>query len=112
MAYQKDVDFVREHVPELDRIDQLEEECLELIIACKKRKRAMKGTNPTPVTAEEAMQGIKEESQDVLNALCALGMLAFENPEEGTTERMKYKMARWVHRVKMKWKELEKSEKA
>ena len=100
MSYQNDVNFVREHVSELDRIDQLEEECLELIIACKKRKRATKGTNPTPVTAQEALQEIKEESQDVLNVLCALGMFVFENPEEGTTERMKYKMARWVDRVK------------
>ena len=100
MAYQNDVNFVREHVPELDRIDQLEEECLELIIACKKRKRAMNGTNPTPVTAEEAWKEIKEESQDVLNALCALGMFVFENPEEGPTERMKEKMARWVDRKK------------
>ena len=100
MAYQNDVNFVRENVPELDRIDQLMEECSELLVACSKRKRALQGTNPTPVTAEEAMQGIKEESQDVLNALCALGMFVFENPEEGTTERMKMKMARWADRKK------------
>ena len=100
MAYQNDVDFVREHVPELDRIDQLMEECSELLVACSKRKRALQWTNPTPVTAEEALQEIKEESQDVLNALCALGMLAFENPEEGTTERMRVKMARWADRKK------------
>ena len=100
MGYQENADWVTKNVSEIDRIDQLEEECLELIIACKKRKRAMKGTNPTPVTAEETLQEIKEESQDVLNVLCTLGMLVFENPEEGTTERMKWKMGRWVDRVK------------
>ena len=100
MAYKNDVDFVREHVPELDRIEQLMEECSELLVACSKRKRALGRTNPTPVTAEEALQEIKEESQDVLNALCALGLFVFENPEEGTTERMKMKMARWADRKK------------
>lgn len=100
MAYQNDVNFVREHVSELDRIDQLMEECSELLVACSKRKRALQKTNPTPVTAEEALQEIKEESQDVLNVLCTLGMFVFENPEEGTTERMKRKMDRWVDRVK------------
>ena len=48
----------------------------------------------------------------MINAFCALGLVSFEKPESSTTERMKYKMTRWVHRVKMKWKELEKSEKA
>ena len=100
MGYQENADWVRENVSEIDRIDQLMEECSELLVACSKRKRALKGTNPTPVTAEKAWEEIKEESQDVLNVLCTLGMFVFENPEEGTTERMKRKMDRWVDRVK------------
>lgn len=102
MAYQNDVNFIREQVPELDVIDQLLEEIAELQIVCCKRKRALKKRNPTPMTAEEAWVGIKEESQDVLNVLCALGMFGFEDPEQNATERMKFKMRRWVDRVKMK----------
>lgn len=102
MAYQNDVNFIREQVPELDVIDQMLEEIAELQIACCKRKRALKKRNPTPMTAEEALVGIKEESQDVLNVLCALGIFGFENPEQNATERMKFKMRRWVDRVKMK----------
>ena len=102
MAYRNDVNFVREQVPELDVIDQLLEEIAELQIACCKRKRSLKGTNPTPWTADEAQQSIKEESQDVLNVLCAMGMFGFDDPEQNSTERMKRKMARWVNRVKLK----------
>lgn len=102
MGYQENADWVRENVSEIDRIDQLMEECSELLVACSKRKRALKGTNPTPVTAEEALQEIKEESQDVLNVLCAMGLLAFERPEEGSTTRMKEKMARWKARKEAK----------
>lgn len=102
MGYQENADWVRENVSEIDRIDQLEEECLELIIACKKRKRALKGTNPTPVTAEEALREIREESQDVLNVMCTMGLFRFLNPEEGTTDRMKEKMARWKARKEAK----------
>ena len=102
MGYQENVDWVRENVSEIDRIDQLEEECLELIIACKKRKRALKGTNPTPVTAEEAWREIKEESPDVLKVMCTLDLFQFLNPEEGSTNRMKEKMARWKARKEAK----------
>ena len=101
MAYQNDVNFIRENVPELDRIDQLMEECSELLVECSKRKRALQGTNPTTVTAEKAWEGIKEESQDVLNVMCTLGLFQFLNPEEGSTNRMKEKMARWADRVKL-----------
>ena len=100
MAYQNNVNFIREHVSEEDRIDQLMEELSELMVACSKRKRAVRGSNPTPVSAQDALLHIKEESQDVLNVLCAMGMFGFEDPEENATEHMKWKMRRWVERVK------------
>ena len=97
MAYQNDADYIRENVSELDRLDQLMEECSELLVACSKRKRALKGTNPTPVTAEEALQEIKHESQDVLNVMQALGLV--DMGTAGATDRMQWKMKRWVGRI-------------
>lgn len=102
MGYQDNADWVRENVSELDRLDQLMEECSELLVACSKRKRALQGTNPTPVTAEKAWEAVKEESQDVLNIMRVLGLFQFLNPEEGATKRMKGKMERWVGRVKVR----------
>ena len=102
MGYQENVDWVRENVSEIDRIDQMMEECSELLVACSKRKRALQGTNPTPVTAEKAWEEIKEESQDVLNVMCTMGLFQFLNPEEGPTNRMKEKMARWKARKEAK----------
>ena len=99
MAYQNDADYIRENVSELDRLDQLMEECSELLVACSKRKRALQGTNPTPVTVEQAWREIKQESQDVLNVMCTLGLFTFADPEGGTTKRMKGKMERWRLRV-------------
>ena len=102
MGYQENADWVTKNVSEIDRIDQLMEECSELLVACSKRKRALQGTNPTLVTAEKAWEEIKEESQDVLNVMCTLGLFQFLNPEEGSTNRMKEKMARWKARKEAK----------
>ena len=103
MGYQENADWVTKNVSEIDRIDQLMEECSELLVACSKRKRALQGTNPTPVTAEEALQEIKEESQDVLNVMHVLGLV--DMVPECTTTRMQMKMARWKARKEVKkWK--------
>lgn len=99
-AYQVNADWVRENVSEIDRIDQLMEECSELLVACSKRKRALQGTNPTPVTAEKAWEEIKEESQDVLNVMHVLGLV--DMVPEYTTTRMQMKMARWKARKEAK----------
>lgn len=49
-----------------DFLDQLVEECGELIQAAQKLKRARNRRNVTPVTEEEAMTKLVEEIADVL----------------------------------------------
>lgn len=81
-------------LPVRDRIDVLDEECAELIQAVRKYVRAAgMSNNPTPVKLEDAFRGVQEEVNDVLTAMCALGL---------TPDLFMFgdsKMIRWANRI-------------
>ena len=78
---------------------QLAEEAAELAQAALKYRRAVTGENPTPVSAEEAMEHLREEIADVETCL----MVASDNIFEGWAEYVNLlaeKCERWVKRFK------------
>lgn len=81
-----------------DYLDQLIEECSELIHAVSKLKRARGKRNKTPITEEEAAAGLVEEMADV--RLC---MEMVEQSEElncmAIDRTMRSKYVRWKERM-------------
>lgn len=92
----KAMERVRERlgIPEL--LCQLAEECQELGHAALKLRRAMTGTNPTPVTQAEAWKNLTEEVADVL---LTLKVLEVPTDDAAVRETQGYKMARFIHRL-------------
>ena len=85
---------------------QLAEEAAELSQAALKLRRALTGTNPTPVTAEKALEGLCEEMADVDIALNAF-LYGFGNREYlkfNDNYRFIYreKLNRWEERLENK----------
>lgn len=80
--------------PEL--LCQLAEECTELGKAALKLRRTMTGTNPTPLTEEEAWRNFTEEVSDVMGCLKALKI---PTDDEMVREIQEYKFKRWVRRL-------------
>lgn len=78
---------------EVDILCQLAEEASELSQACLKKIRVIKGTNPTPTTAEEAQNNFIEEIADVFNCINQLDDAYID-------ENIVYeKEKRWVSRL-------------
>lgn len=67
------IEVIREALPRDVLLCQLAEEAAELSQAALKLCRAITGTNPTPVTVQEAYEGLLEEIGDVDNCLVVLG---------------------------------------
>lgn len=77
---------------------QLSEECAELIQACLKYKRTIKGL--TPKTEEEAFENMTEEISDVLlNIEQVLYLFSDTNIENKIKEIQLYKTDRWYRRT-------------
>lgn len=75
-------------------LEQLAEECCELGHAALKMARIMRGENPTPVKAAEAMSMLTEEVADIRVCLNALRDMI---PETAKLEASK--MQRWKDRI-------------
>lgn len=67
------VEVIREKLPQEEVLRQLAEEAAEVAQAALKMCRAITGINPTPVTVQEAYEGLLEEIGDINNCLVALG---------------------------------------
>lgn len=63
-----DLNYIQAHVPQGEILAQLAEEAAELAQAALKLRRALDGTNPTPVSAVDAWARLIEEHADV--SLC------------------------------------------
>ena len=92
---------IRDELGEAELLAGLAEEAAELIHAALKLRRALDGTNPTPVTPEQAREALSEEVADVLLYLVVLDQIAdvsyyFEAPIRQTAE----KLQRWLDRLK------------
>ena len=85
----------KEYCPEKEILAQLAEEAAELAQAALKLRRVIDGTNPTPVSEEEAKAAIIEELSDV--ALCC--KLLNIRPSRYTMQK---KLNRWRKRLEVR----------
>lgn len=82
---------------------QLAEEASELAQAALKLCRVLDGSNPTPKTMEEALDGLHEELSDVALVLETLELTPCGAEHE---QRMEEKLQRWVTRIQARKKSL------
>ena len=89
---------IRELLEGTELLAQLAEETAELGKAALKLRRAIDGTNPTPISVEEAFGNFEEEIVDVLLCLDVLGY----DLQELSKYRgiMDGKRERWVNRLR------------
>ena len=73
-------------------IDQLIEECSELIHALSKLSRKLRGENPTPLDIESIKKNVIEEFSDVI--LCAKVLCIY--PDDAIMDK---KLKRWIERL-------------
>lgn len=93
-------DTIRSKVPREELLAGLAEEAAELAQAALKYRRALDGTNPTPMTAKEAEEALHEEIADVSLYLAVLGLLVDATfPSKLIAKRMVEKMIRWAKRL-------------
>lgn len=93
-AVMQDCEIVRQKLGKAEILAQLAEECAELGKAALKLRRVLDGTNPTPVTAEEANANLREEIADVLGCVGLIGFI-----ETDANAQLERKFRRWVRRL-------------
>lgn len=100
----REIDFIREHIPTDELLCQLAEELDEMGHAALKYRRALTGDNPTPITKEQARENLLEEIADVSLCLKALGMDHIDRELCLQITRVSNEKARrWVGRIKEKY---------
>lgn len=92
------INIVLKHLDQPELLTQLAEEAAELAQAALKLRRAVTGTNPTPLSPIEAHKALLEEVGDVMNGLEALGLLNSFELGRITRGRLE-KMDRWAERL-------------
>lgn len=106
-----DIEFIASKLRREDILCQLAEEASELSQAALKLRRAITGTNPTPVSVHNAKHALNEEIADVAVALEGwFKSEVIEIGEEIETGDIKSalgalanaKIARWAQRLKAK----------
>lgn len=100
MTVKEAVEYVKSHLDERTKLEQLAEEANELSQAALKLIRA-KGMsdNATPVTADKALDNLQEEVVDVLACLVVLDV-DLEQALKTTTANLKW--LRWANRLRAK----------
>ena len=93
-----DLDIVREKLSDPELLAHLAEEAAELAQAALKMRRVMDGSNPTPVTFQEAHEKLLEEITDVENLVTAL---LYNTPPavQARAEIRAVKLERWAERL-------------
>ena len=95
-----DVNEIRSAVPRAELYAGLAEEAAELAHAALKCRRAIDGTNPTPVSEEAAIAAVYEEVADVILYLGTLGLIErVDLINEVETTCFDDKLARWKDRL-------------
>lgn len=92
-----EVEYIKEKLPETERLLGLTEEALELALAALKLRRVLDGKNPTPVSEERATENLLEEYGDVLNSI---EVLVTPSQHEQAVQSRLCKRNRWVCRLK------------
>lgn len=92
------IEVIQETLTQDELLAQLAEEATELAHAALKLRRAYGGTNPTPVPAKKAYEGLLEEIADVSNCLVVLGYDG-SLAKVRTSLLMTEKLHRWANRL-------------
>lgn len=95
----KSIDTIRHKLPETELLAQLAEESAELAQAALKLRRAIDGTNHTPVTTESAWDNLMEEVGDVLNCL---DVFFTGSTMENIMVNRRQKIIRWADRLEQR----------
>lgn len=101
MNITENIDYITKHLSECDILCQIAEEASELAKAALKLKRAIEGTNPTPVTKKEAIENLVEEIADI-NLCIDIIESKFDDgfPLDLEIETIIIKADRWCKRLK------------
>lgn len=89
--------YVKEQTLRTELLAQLAEEAAELTHAALKMRRVIEGTNPTPVSPDQAFENLVEEVADVR---LLLDLLDFDLIPLEIQKRMDEKLMRWQSRLK------------
>lgn len=97
-----DLEYIAKNLSEEDILCQLAEEAAELAQAALKLRRAITGTNPTPVSYEDAIYNLIEEYGDVVGAFRVYAKKSKIDTEvyELSNENIYSKFDRWAKRIK------------
>lgn len=96
------LEYIAENLSNEDILCQIAEEAAELAQAALKLRRAITGTNPTPVTVGEAVENLIEEYGDTVVAMTAYYMKygAIDGKVAEIIEQDNPKFNRWAQRIK------------
>ena len=97
-----DLEYIAENLSDEDILCQIVEEAAELAQAALKLRRAITGTNTTPVTVDEAVENIIEEYGDTVVAMTAYFMKhgMIDRKVRDILEQINPKYSRWAKRIK------------
>ena len=97
-----DLEYIAESLSDEDILCQIAEEAAELSKAALKLRRAITGTNPTPVTAEKAADNLIEEYGDTVVAMTAYFMKhgMIDRKVRDILEQINPKYSHWAQRIK------------
>ena len=92
------LDVIREKLSDPELLANLAEEAAELAQAALKMRRVMDGSNPTPVTHQEAHEKLLEEITDVENLVAAM---LYNTPTavKARADLRAVKLERWAGRL-------------
>lgn len=94
-----DLAYIRARLPREELLAQLAEEGAELTHAALKLRRALDGTNPTPVIIPDAVSALMEEVSDVL---LLISLLSLDQDKGDIQATMDFKLSRWRGRLQEK----------
>lgn len=97
------LEYIAANLSDEDILCQIAEEAAELAKAALKLRRAITGTNPTPVSVDEAKYNLLEEYGDVVGSFLVYAKknkLDDESVYEMSNEFIKSKFDRWAQRIK------------
>lgn len=96
------LEYIAANLSEEDVLCQIAEEAAELTQAALKLRRAITGTNPTPVTMEEAIDSLIEEYGDVVGAFAVYANKnkCEDDLSEIVSDNINAKYDRWADRIK------------
>lgn len=97
-----DLEYIAENLSDEDILCQISEEADELAKAALKLRRAITGTNPTPVTVDEEEKNLVEEYGDIAAAMTAYYMKhgIIDKEVADALEQRNTKYNRWAQRIK------------